>query len=240
MFNIIIKDTYEEVSLEAFKALKKVISDKEKPVLGLATGSSPIGLYKNMQEDYKKGYSYKNCITFNLDEYIGLDKEHDQTYWTFMHKNLFDNLDIPEENIHIPSAVGKDLQELCSDYDKALNEYVIDVQVLGIGGNGHIGFNEPGTSFDTKTNIVELQERTRLDNARFFNSLDEVPTKAITMGISSIMQAKNILVIATGLNKADAVYGMIKGEISVDCPASVLQNHPSVTVVLDKDAASKL
>ena len=240
MFKIIVCENYDEVSSEAFKALKGAIEGKSTPVLGLATGSSPIGLYKKMQADYKVGYSYANCITFNLDEYVGLERSHDQTYWTFMHENLFDNLDIKEENIHIPSAVGGDLNELCKKYDEALSEYEIDIQVLGIGANGHIGFNEPGTSFDSTTHIVDLQERTRLDNARFFNSLDEVPTQAITMGISSIMKAKNIVVIATGENKADAVYGMIKGDISVDCPASALQNHPSVTVVLDKAAASKL
>ncbi len=240
MFNIIVCDNYNEVSNEAFKVVKEVIKNKANPVLGLATGSSPIGLYKKMQADHKVGYSYKNCITFNLDEYVGLPKDHDQTYWTFMHENLFDNLDIPEENIHIPNAEGEELETLCKKYDEALAEYVIDIQVLGIGGNGHIGFNEPGTPFDTTTHIVELQERTRFDNARFFNSLDEVPTQAITMGISSIMQAKNILVIATGENKADAVYGMIKGPITTDCPASVLQNHPHVTIVLDKAAAGKL
>lgn len=240
MFNIIVCDNYNEVSSEAFKVLKGVIKDKEKPVLGLATGSSPIGLYKKMQADHKTGYSYKNCITFNLDEYVGLPKEHSQTYWTFMHENLFNNLDILKENINIPNAEGEDLEKLCEDYDKALDSYTIDIQILGIGGNGHIGFNEPGTSFDTTTHIVELAQRTREDNARFFKSLDEVPIKAITMGINSILKAKSILVIATGVNKADAVYGMIKGTITTKCPASALQNHPNVTVILDKEAASKL
>ena len=240
MFNIIICNNYEEVSEEAFKVLKSVVVKNEKPVLGLATGSSPIGLYKNIQADHKKGYSYKKCITFNLDEYVGIPKDHDQSYWTFMHENLFNNLDIEEENINIPDGSRSDLEQSCIDYEEKLEKYTVDLQVLGIGSNGHIGFNEPGTPFESKTQIVELKEQTRKDNARFFDSIDEVPTQSITMGISSITRAKKIIVVATGENKADAVYGMIKGPITTDLPANVLQRHDDVVVILDKDAASKL
>lgn len=240
MFNIIICNNYDEVSNEAFKVLKEVVSKNEKPVLGLATGSSPIGLYKKMQADHKKGYSYKNCITFNLDEYVGLDRSHDQSYWTFMNENLFSYLDIEEKNINIPVGNADDLNQACIDYENKLNEYSVDVQILGIGSNGHIGFNEPGTPFDSTTHIVDLKEQTRKDNARFFDSIDDVPTQAVSMGIASILRSKKLVVIATGENKAEAVYKMIKGPINIDLPASVLQKHNDVVVILDKEAASKL
>lgn len=240
MFKIIVVENYDEVSREAFKVIKEVIEENENPVLGLATGSSPIGLYKKMQSDHKTGTSYKNVTTFNLDEYIGLPKTHEQTYYTFMHENLFDGLDIPEENIHIPVGDSDDVKAECVKYEDAMKDHHIDVQVLGIGGNGHIGFNEPGTSFDTLTHIVELKEKTREDNARFFATIDEVPTEAITMGIATIMKSKKILMVATGEGKANAIYGMLKGPISTDCPASILQKHNDVVLVLDKAAASKL
>ena len=241
MFNIIVKENYAQVSSEAFRIMRETIR-KENPVLGLATGSSPIGLYKKMIADHNtNGTSYKNVTTFNLDEYIGLPKNHDQSYWTFMHENLFDNINVKEGNIHIPEGDVEDEEAECQKYEELLNQYEIDLQILGIGTDGHIGFNEPGTPFDSVTHIAELEEQTRTDNARFFDDdMEAVPTHAITMGLASIMRAKKIVVIATGENKADAVYGMIKGEKSVDCPASVLQDHPDVTVILDTKAASKL
>jgi len=241
MFNIIIKENYAQVSSEAFRIMRETIR-KENPVLGLATGSSPIGLYKKMIADHNtNGTSYKNVTTFNLDEYIGLPKNHDQSYWTFMHENLFDNINVKEENIHIPEGDVEDEEAECQKYEELLNQYEIDLQILGIGTDGHIGFNEPGTPFDSVTHIAELEEQTRTDNARFFDDdIEAVPTHAITMGLASIMRAKKIIVIATGENKADAVYGMIKGEKSVDCPASILQDHPDVTVILDTKAALKL
>ena len=241
MFNIIIKENYAQVSSEAFRIMRETIR-KENPVLGLATGSSPIGLYKKMIADHNtNGTSYKNVTTFNLDEYIGLPKNHDQSYWTFMHENLFDNINVKEENIHIPEGDVEDEEAECQKYEELLNQYEIDLQILGIGTDGHIGFNEPGTPFDSVTHIAELEEQTRTDNARFFDDdIEAVPTHVITMGLVSIMRAKKIIVIATGENKADAVYGMIKGEKSVDCPASILQDHPDVTVILDTKAASKV
>ncbi len=241
MFNVVIADDYDLVSSEAFKIMRSVLT-KEKPVLGLATGSSPVGLYKKMIADHKSNNtSYKNVITFNLDEYIGIPRNHEQSYYTFMHENLFDSLNIPEENIHIPRGDCEDMEAECARYEEELSKYVIDLQVLGIGSDGHIAFNEPGVSFDSLTHVMELTEQTRRDNARFFDDdINEVPTHAITMGLASIMKASKIIVIATGANKADAVYGMVKGPKSSDCPASILQDHDDVTVILDNDAASRI
>ncbi|MEG1509413.1 MAG: glucosamine-6-phosphate deaminase [Clostridia bacterium] len=238
---IIITNNYEEISNEANKVIRTIITENPNAILGLATGSSPIGLYKNMIKDNENGLtSYKNIKTVNLDEYVGIDETNNQSYIYFMKDNLFNHIDIDLKNVNLPNGKPADLQEECERYTALLNENVQDVQVLGIGANGHIGFNEPNTAFDSTTHIVTLQDKTRADNARFFESLDKVPTLAITMGIKNIMNAKKILIVANGLNKADAVYKMVKGEISETCPASVLQNHPDVVLIIDKDAASKL
>ena len=238
---IIIVENYDELSQKAFEVMKEVVTSKENPVLGLATGSSPIGLYKCMIADHKEnGTDYSKVTTFNLDEYVGLERDHSQTYYTFMHENLFEGIEIPEENVHLPLGNG-DLEQNCRDYEKAMEDYVVDIQLLGIGSNGHIGFNEPGTSFDSLTHVVELKESTRKDNARFFDPLgEEVPTHACTMGIATIMKSRKVLVVANGANKADAVYNMVKGEVTEECPASVLQRHNDVVVIVDKAAASKL
>ena len=238
---IIVKD-YEEASDVAFKHMVEVVKYNPNAVLGLATGSTPIGLYKRMVEDHKtNGTSYKGIKSFNLDEYYGLDPQHDQSYFYFMNKHLFSGIDIDLANTHVPSGVG-DIQENCDNYNKMLAENPVDIQLLGIGGNGHIGFNEPGTSFDSVTHYIELQQRTREDNARlFFNgNLDEVPTHAITMGISNIMAAKKVLLIACGENKADAIKVMVEGEPTVDLPASALKDHPNYVCIVDEAAASKL
>ena len=160
MFNVVIADDYDLVSSEAFKIMRSVLT-KEKPVLGLATGSSPVGLYKKMIADHNSNNtSYKNVITFNLDEYIGIPRNHEQSYYTFMHENLFDSLNIPEENIHIPRGDCEDMEAECARYEEELSKYVIDLQVLGIGSDGHIAFNEPGVSFDSLTHVMELTEQT--------------------------------------------------------------------------------
>lgn len=235
---IVVKD-YDAVSQKAFAVMKEVVTGKKAPVLGLATGSSPIGLYKNMIRDHREnGTSYADVQTFNLDEYVGIPRDHAQSYWTFMHENLFAGIDIKEENVHVPYG---DSKADCEAYEKALEDVSVDIQVLGIGANGHIGFNEPGTPFDEETHIVTLTEKTRQDNARFFEGdINKVPTHAITMGIATIMKAKKILLVATGENKADAIKAMIEGEVSTSCPASVLQNHKDVVVIIDEAAASKL
>lgn len=242
MFNTLIKKNYDEVSYAAFEVMKSVLDQKKNAVLGLATGSSPVGLYQEMIKDHKEtGRSYKDIITFNLDEYVGLPRNHAQSYWTFMHENLFDGIEIPEENVHVPSGEGKDPEKNAADYETILSKYTIDIQVLGIGSDGHIAFNEPGTSFDSLTHVTDLKEQTIRDNARFFDGdMSKVPVKAVTQGLADIMRAKKIVLIATGANKADAVYAMLKGGKSTDCPASILQDHPDVTVILDEAAASKL
>lgn len=238
MFKVIIVEDYDQISKEAFKVMQEFL--KPGKVIGLATGSSPIGLYKEMIADHKaNGTSYKEIKTFNLDEYAGLPKDHQESYYTFMHHNLFDHLDIKEENIHIPSGLG-DLDQNCKHYDEMIAETPVDIQLLGIGSNGHIGFNEPGTSFESGTHVTDLTESTRKDNARFFDPLnEEVPTQACTMGLKTIMQAGKILLVANGENKAQAVKGMLEGEVTEDLPASILQNHPDVVVIIDK-AAGKL
>ena len=240
MIKVIVVKDYEELSNKAYDIMKKVLSN-DKPVLGLATGSSPIGLYKNMINDYNNGNtSYKNVITFNLDEYANLDKNHSQSYYTFMHDNLFKHIDINLDNVHIPSGNG-DLETNCLNYDNSMDKYNIDIQVLGIGTNGHIGFNEPQTPFDSVTHVVKLKDSTRKDNARFFDPLGEqVPTHACTMGISSIMKSKQILLLASGVKKAKAIRDMINGEITEECPASILQKHSNVYVIIDEAAASLL
>lgn len=235
---IVLKD-YEEVSQKAFEVMKDIVVNKPNAVLGLATGSTPIGMYTRMIKDHAENKtSYKDCQSFNLDEYVGLPRDHKESYYTFMHTNLFHGIDIKEENVHLPYG---DSAADCAAYEKAMEHVHVDVQVLGIGANGHIGFNEPGTSFDEETHIVTLTQKTREDNARFFDGdINQVPTHAITMGVATIMKAGKILLIATGANKADAVAAMISKTPSIDCPASVLQNHKDVIVILDEAAASKL
>lgn len=241
MMRVIRVNDYQEISEKAFEEIKKTVTEKPDAVLGLATGSSPVGLYQLMIKDHQEnGTSYRKVRTFNLDEYVGLPKDHPESYYSFMHRNLFDGLDIKEENIHIPSSEG-DLQEKCEQYNAALEETVIDVQILGIGSNGHIGFNEPGTSFDSVTHIVDLKPSTIRDNARFFDDdISKVPTKAITMGISNVMAAKKIILLANGENKANAIQACVMGPVTENVPASILQEHPDVIMIVDRTAASSL
>ncbi len=238
---VIITENYEEMSQKAAEIVISVIKNNPNAVLGLATGSSPIGMYNLLAKDCKEnGTSYKNVKTVNLDEYVGLTADHDQSYAYFMRKNLFDNLDIDQNNTHLPCGSAKDLQKECARYNALLEELTPDVQVLGIGSNGHIGFNEPNTPFASVTHLVDLTESTIKDNSRLFASIDEVPHQAPSMGIKNIMQAKSIVMVVSGKNKAEAVKGMVKGEVTPALPASVLQLHPNVTVVCDKEAASLL
>jgi len=238
---IIIVKNYQELSDEANKVMRKVLMENERPVLGLATGSSPIGLYQAMVKDYlAKLTDYQKVVTFNLDEYVGISEDHPESYATFMQNNLFSKVNIKMENVHLPKGNNKD-ESLSIEYEKDLAKYQVDIQLLGVGSNGHIGFNEPNTSFDSVTHVVELNESTRKDNARFFNNdISLVPTHARSMGLATIMKAKKILLIASSTNKAEAVNRMINGPITEECPASLLQKHPDVTVILDHDAASLL
>lgn len=233
---------YEEASLEAFKIMKEQIVSNPTSHLGLATGSTPIRLYELMIEDHKKnGTTYKDIESFNLDEYYGLESTHDQSYYYFMMKNLFNGIDIKKENINVPKGFG-DIQTNCNEYNTLLSSKGVDLQLLGIGSNGHIGFNEPGSEFDSITHYIELEETTRQDNARlFFNGdIDAVPTHAITMGIKNILDANKILLVACGENKAEAIRILVEGDKTVDCPASALQDHKDVIVIIDEAAASLL
>ena len=232
---------YEEMSAEGFKYLMNVIQNNQAPVLGLATGTTPMGVYQAMIQDHQENHtSYEHVRTINLDEYVGVDKNHQQSYATFMNQHLFKFLDIKENNCYIPRGIKEDKEKECLRYNDIIATNPIDVQLLGIGGNGHIGFNEPGTALNSLTHVVSLDERTRLDNARFFTSLDEVPKYAITMGIQSIMKAKQIILLASGKSKAAAVAQMIKGDVTPDCPATVLQLHPNVIVIADEEALSDI
>jgi glucosamine-6-phosphate deaminase len=239
---IIICKDYDEVSKKAASIVIKEINKNPELKIGLATGSSPIGLYNNLIEAYQKNkISFKDVVSYNLDEYIGIDRSHPQSYYSFMHEHLFKYIDIQDEHIHIPNNDISRLDHLAEDYNKILRENQLDVQILGIGTNGHIGFNEPGTPLGNETFIVTLDEQTRMDNSRFFNNnIDEVPKFAITMGIKNIMYAKKILLIASGKEKAKVIHKMIKGKVSKSLPASILQLHPDCTVIIDENAASKL
>ena len=234
-------ENYEEMSRKAFEVMAEVVKNNPRAVLGLATGSTPIGLYKNMIEDHEKnGTSYREIKTVNLDEYAGLDYSSDQSYVYFMRHNLFDHIDIDLKNTNIENGKAADRAAECARYNALLDELPRDIQVLGIGSNGHIAFNEPGTPFGSVTHIVDLTESTIKDNSRMFASIDEVPRQAFTMGLKNIMQSKKILILANGANKAKAVYGLVKGEVTENVPASILQLHPDCTLVCDKAAASLL
>lgn len=210
-------------------------------VLGLSTGNSPIGVYKLLIEDHLKNKtSYKSVTAFNLDEYEGLDGSSKQSYRFFMDKYLFSQLDIDKSNTHVPSGMG-DLEDGCRKYDEMIKKIGgIDIQLIGIGRNGHIAFNEPGTPFDCRTHIAHLSEETIDANSKYFLSKDDIPKHAVTMGIQSIMEAKHVVMVAFGKSKAEAIKGMIEGPINTGLPASVLQNHPHVSVFLDHEAGSLL
>ena len=228
---------YEEMSGEALKVILEVVKDNPSAVLGLATGSTPLGLYAKMAEDHREnGTSYANCRAVNLDEYVGLDINSDQSYVYFMRENLFKHIDIKPENTHIENGKAEDKEAECARYNALLDELRQDIQVLGIGSNGHIAFNEPGTPFDSVTHIVDLAESTIKDNSRLFNSIDEVPRQAFTMGLSNIMNAKKILILANGEGKAYAVGELVNGEINEEVPATILRNHPDCILICDEAA----
>lgn len=250
---VIVKEDYDAMSKEAAKIVADRIRKKPNLVLGLATGSTPIGLYKELIRMHKEeGLDFSKVVTFNLDEYIGLPPEHDQSYHYFMWENLFKHININPANVHIPQGMFGDvkitpyetdpkIEAYCQWYEDQIKKYGgIDLQILGIGANGHIAFNEPGSSLGSRTRIKTLTEKTRQDNSRFFKSIDEVPKYAITMGIGTIMEAKEVILLANGENKADAVKAAVEGPITAMCPASMLQMHRKAIIIVDKKAASKL
>jgi len=217
----------------------KQVNAKPNSVLGLATGTSPLKVYANMVKANKEGrVSFKDVATFNLDEYIGLEGTHNQSYRYFMNDNLFDHIDIDKKKTHVLKGVG-DYVAYMNQYDDEIASFGgIDLQILGIGSDGHIAFNEPGTPFDSLTHIAELTESTIKDNSRLFNDISEVPTKAVTMGLKSIMNARKIVLIATGKNKAKAIYDLLKGPKTEAVPCSILQDHPDCTIYVDEAAYS--
>ncbi len=233
-------ETYEEMSNKAAQIVEQQIQASDHSVLGLATGSTPVGLYENLIQGVKeRGISYRNVHTVNLDEYLGLSGTDPQSYRYFMNEKLFQHIDIELENTHVPNGKATSIEEECERYEAMVNEIgPVDLQILGMGMNGHIGFNEPGTPENSVTHSIELEPSTRSSNARFFGSLEEVPTHAITMGISSILKSKQILILASGDSKAQAVKVLLEGNISKEFPASFLWNHDDVTVIVDKDAYS--
>lgn len=238
---IIITKNYEEMSAKAFEIMKDVVVNKPDAVLGLATGTTPLGLYAKMAEDHQSaGTSYKAIKTVNLDEYAGLGMESDQSYVYFMKENLFRHLDIDMSNVNIENGLAEDADAECARYNKLLETLVPDLQLLGLGSNGHIAFNEPGTSFDSVTHVVKLAESTIKDNARLFADISQVPRSAFTMGLANIMAAKKILILANGANKAKAVAAMAYGDVTENVPASILQKHPNCTLIVDEAAASLL
>ncbi len=239
--NIIITKDYEEMSARAAEMIIKVVKENPNAVLGLATGTTPLGLYRDLIHDHEQnGTSYRGIRAVNLDEYEGLTADHPQSYAYFMRENLFRHLDILPENTNIENGTAPDAVAECARYNELLETLRQDVQVLGIGSNGHIAFNEPGTPFESVTHVVELTESTIKDNSRLFDSIDEVPRRAFTMGLKNIMNAKKILILANGANKARAVSGLVDGDVTEEVPASILQRHPDCTLICDGAAASLL
>jgi len=233
---------YNAMSRRAANLISAEVIRRPNCVLGLATGSTPIGTYKQLTEWNKKGdLSFKEVRTVNLDEYKGLPGTHDQSYRYFMQTNLFDHIDIVQENTNVPDGLAADPEAECARYDELVKSLgYADLQLLGLGRNGHIGFNEPCDRFVKETHVVDLTESTIEANARFFASADDVPKQALTMGIGCIMAARRVLLIASGADKADAIYNMVCGPITPQCPASILQLHGDVVVVGDEAALSRL
>lgn len=239
---ILIHDSPEQLNEAAALLIAGLLQHKPDAVLGLATGSTPIGLYRELVGMHKRGLvSFREATSFNLDEYAGLPKEHSQSYFTYMNEHLFSHVDLPAERTNIPDGMAADLQEECTRYDAKLEAAgQIDLQILGLGHNGHIGFNEPDTSLQAGTHAVTLHEETRKANARFFDSIDEVPTHAITMGMAPILKARTVLLMVRGEDKAAIVERALTGPITTECPASLLQTHPNLVVMLDSGAGRNL
>ena len=233
---------YEEMSRKAAGIVSAQIIMKPDCVLGLATGSTPVGLYKQLIEWYRNGdLDFSGVRTVNLDEYKGISRENDQSYYYFMHQNLFDHVNIPAGNTHLPDGMEPDSEKECRRYEELIQSMgSVDLQLLGIGHNGHIGFNEPADAFDKLVHCVNLTQSTIEANKRFFASAKEVPRQAYTMGIQTIMRSKKILIIANGEGKADIVRDAFFGPITPMVPASVLQLHNDVTLVADEAALSKI
>lgn len=235
-------ETYDQMSSFAAQIVKEEIDKKPDLILGLATGSTPEGLYKNLVDLYKASQvDFSKVTTFNLDEYCGLDPDHDQSYHYFMEKHLLSKVNVDKAKVNIPDGEEARSEDICKDYDRRIEEAGgIDLQVLGIGVNGHIGFNEPGPRFVAGTHLIDLTDTTIESNSRFFTNGEEVPKKAITMGVKPIINARKVILMASGSSKAQAMKISLEGPITPEVPASILQLHDNLVVVLDKQAAADL
>jgi glucosamine-6-phosphate deaminase len=239
---VIVRKTYEEMSALAAEFIAELISVKPDCVLGLATGSTPVGMYKELIRLHKEdGLDFSEVKTFNLDEYVGLPPDHSQSYRYFMDTTLFDHININRQNTCVPDGMAKDVHAACAAYEEAIERCGgIDLQVLGIGANGHIAFNEPGSSLGSRTRVKTLDDKTIRDNARFFESIDEVPRYALTMGVGTIMDARQLLLLANSKGKREAIAKTVEGPITAMVPATIVQLHPKATIITDKAAAALL
>ena len=239
---IIVAKDYQDMSEAAADIIAELVSEKPGCVLGLATGSTPEGLYAELVKRYEEeGLDFSRVATFNLDEYRGLSHDHEQSYHYFMQKHLFDHVNVRPENTHVPNGANPDAEAACDAYEASIAlSGGVDLQLLGLGHNGHIGFNEPADEFAKETNCVDLTESTISANKRFFASEADVPRQAYTMGIGSIMRAKKILVVVSGEGKAEILKKVVYGPVTPQVPASVLQLHKDVTIVADEAALSKM
>jgi len=240
--DVVICRNYEALSKAAAQVVADVVNQKPNAVLGFATGSSPLGLYKELIRLHKKeGLDFSKVTTFNLDEYVGLPADHPQSYRRFMNENLFNHINVPAQNTHVPMGTSTNHKTFCKWYEKQICDAGgIDLQVLGIGSDGHIAFNEPGSSLGSRTRMVTLTEQTIDDNARFFKKRSDVPRHAISMGVGTVLEARQLLMVVNGKNKAAALAAAIEGPLTSMITASALQLHPDVIVFADDDAASDL
>ncbi|MGH7495420.1 MAG: glucosamine-6-phosphate deaminase [bacterium] len=239
---VVVKENFDEMSTVAAQLVAELIRRKPNCVLGFATGSTPLELYRELIRMHKKeGLDFSKVTTFNLDEYVGLPPEHDQSYHYFMWENLFRHINVDRRFVHIPMGMSQDIEAHCEWYEAQIAKYGgIDLQILGIGANGHIAFNEPGSSLGSRTRIKTLTGTTREANARFFKNPGEVPVYALTMGVGTIMDAATLLLVASGEGKADAIKATIEGPITAIVPSTIVQMHRRATVIVDRAAASKL
>jgi len=239
---VIIMSNYDEVCLEAGRLIIEACRKKNDLVLGLATGSTSLGVYARLIEAYKNGeIDFSRVRTFNLDEYLGLTEDHPHSYAYFMDQNFFRHINIKRSNVHRLQGKPRDIEQHCREYEDQIRQAGgIDIQLLGIGRNGHIGFNEPGSSLSSRTRTQALTPETVADNARFFNKDEAVPAFVLTMGVGTIMEARTILLLAYGANKSEAIFRCVEGPVTATVPASALQLHPQTTLIVDEDAARQL
>ena len=239
---VIVKENYGEVSKEAAAEIASLVREKPDCVLGFATGGTPLGTYKELIRLHREeGLDFSKVTTFNLDEYVGLPPSHPKSYHYYMLENLFNHINVDPRNMFIPMGMAENVHGFCAWYEEKIEKVGgIDLQILGIGANGHIAFNEPGSSLGSRTRIKTLSEKTIRDNRRFFTKEEEVPRYAITMGVGTIMEARQLLLVASGATKADAIRATVEGPITAWYPATIVQMHRFATIVIDKDAASGL